>query len=145
MTDSGGILGCDCWGGLEPEIRPLGHSAEKLLPLCITGWPEIRLSWNVRNPFLICSIFFPHDLDGLFWILFRLATDSDSGATFTNLPTKQLLTLNMDTPRTWLVQPVAAVYDLDNIRLGEMGDNHLLSARFKLEHILAEGPFLLEV
>jgi len=51
----------------------------------------------------------------------------------------------MDTPRTWLVQPVAAVYDLDNIRLGEMGDDHLLSARFKLEHILAEGPFLLEV
>lgn len=72
----------------------------------------------------------------------RLLAGSDSVALFTNLPTKQLLTLNMDTPRTWLVQPVAAVYDLDNIRLGEMGDDHLLSARFKLEHILTEGKAL---
>lgn len=69
----------------------------------------------------------------------RLLASSDSGAVFTNLPTKQLLTLGMDTPRTWLVQPVAAVYDLDNIRLGDMGDDHLLSARFKLEYILTEG------
>jgi hypothetical protein len=45
----------------------------------------------------------------------------------------------MDTPHSWVVQAVQAVYDLDNILLKDMGKERYLSATFELQHILAEG------
>ena len=40
-------------------------------------------------------------------------------AAFTGLPADKVLTLNMDEPESWLVEPVRAVLDLDNLRLGK--------------------------
>lgn len=51
------------------------------------------------------------------------ATFDADGATvtpsvqFTELPNKQLLTLNMIPPDSWMVQPVFARYDLDNLKM----------------------------
>lgn len=67
----------------------------------------------------------------------------ERGATFDNLPTSLLLTMNLDTPRSWVVQAVRAVYDLDNILLNDMGRDNVLSATFELKSILLEGTYLI--
>ena len=41
-------------------------------------------------------------------------------AKFLDMPQKSLLTLNMDTPESWLVEAVTSPYDLDNILLEEV-------------------------
>lgn len=65
-----------------------------------------------------------------------------SSASFTQIPTDPLLTLELDVPQAWLVAPKESVHDLDNIRLGSLGQRHRQSgveATFELEHILVEG------
>lgn len=42
-------------------------------------------------------------------------------ARFTALPNKQLLTLAIVPPDAWMVQSVYAIYDLDNIKLENVG------------------------
>jgi UDP-glucose:glycoprotein glucosyltransferase len=69
----------------------------------------------------------------------RLARKGE--AVFNNLPTSLLLTMNMDTPHSWVVQAVRSVYDLDNILLKDMGKETRLSATFELQHILVEGTY----
>lgn len=41
-------------------------------------------------------------------------------ARFMDLPESPLLTLNMITPESWMVQAVSSPYDLDNIHLQEV-------------------------
>lgn len=41
-------------------------------------------------------------------------------ARFLELPESPLLTLNMITPESWMVQAVSSPYDLDNIHLQEV-------------------------
>ncbi|KRY68048.1 UDP-glucose:glycoprotein glucosyltransferase 1 [Trichinella pseudospiralis] len=58
-------------------------------------------------------------------------------ARFSALPQKQLFTLNILAPQSWMVESVEAVYDLDNIKMEEVkGD---VMAKFQLEYILLEG------
>lgn len=57
--------------------------------------------------------------------------------TFTDLPNKQLLTLSVIPPDAWMVQPVAADYDLDNLKMHTVTDDVI--ARFELIHLLLEG------
>uniref|UniRef100_A0A669AZX3 UDP-glucose ceramide glucosyltransferase-like 1 n=1 Tax=Oreochromis niloticus TaxID=8128 RepID=A0A669AZX3_ORENI len=58
-------------------------------------------------------------------------------ARFMELPETPLLTLNMITPESWMVQAVRSPYDLDNIHLQEV--NGVVAAEFELEHLLLEG------
>ncbi|XP_030613606.1 UDP-glucose:glycoprotein glucosyltransferase 2 isoform X4 [Archocentrus centrarchus] len=58
-------------------------------------------------------------------------------ARFIELPETPLLTLNMITPESWMVQAVRSPYDLDNIHLQEV--NGVVTAEFELEHLLLEG------
>uniref|UniRef100_A0A3B4ACW7 UDP-glucose ceramide glucosyltransferase-like 1 n=1 Tax=Periophthalmus magnuspinnatus TaxID=409849 RepID=A0A3B4ACW7_9GOBI len=65
-----------------------------------------------------------------------LANDTVSAgpvARFMDLPETPLLTLNMITPESWMVQAVNSPHDLDNIHLG------VVSAEYELEHLLLEG------
>uniref|UniRef100_A0AAX7T743 UDP-glucose ceramide glucosyltransferase-like 1 n=1 Tax=Astatotilapia calliptera TaxID=8154 RepID=A0AAX7T743_ASTCA len=57
-------------------------------------------------------------------------------ARFMELPETPLLTLNMITPESWMVQAVRSPYDLDNIHLQEV---LVVAAEFELEHLLLEG------
>lgn len=59
-------------------------------------------------------------------------------AVFSDLPTTPLLTLSLDVPHSWLVEPVFSPYDLDNIHLAQVPDDSI-HAEFVLEHILVEG------
>jgi UDP-glucose:glycoprotein glucosyltransferase len=36
------------------------------------------------------------------------------------LPRKRVLTLNLELPESWLVEPVMALHDLDNLRLADI-------------------------
>ena len=59
-------------------------------------------------------------------------------AKFANLPTSVVLTLNMEPPEPWLVEPVEAAADLDNLRLGDVaGDG--LHAGYELEALMLTG------
>lgn len=58
-------------------------------------------------------------------------------ARFMELPESPLLTLNMITPESWIVQAVRSPHDLDNIHLQEV--RGVVAAEYELEHLLLEG------
>ncbi|XP_059198602.1 UDP-glucose:glycoprotein glucosyltransferase 2 isoform X2 [Centropristis striata] len=58
-------------------------------------------------------------------------------ALFMELPESPLLTLNMITPESWMVQAVRSPHDLDNIHLQEV--TGVVTAEYELEHLLLEG------
>ena len=60
-------------------------------------------------------------------------------ANFKSLPPRQILTLNFDAPEMWLVEPVVAEHDLDNIKLEQLGDSPTLSAVYELEALMLTG------
>lgn len=60
-------------------------------------------------------------------------------ARFDGLPADQTLTLGMEVPEPWLVEPVATDHDLDNIRLAELAPGQRLAATFELEALLVTG------
>lgn len=61
-------------------------------------------------------------------------------ATFESLPQKKTLTLEMDVPEAWLVTPVHAPQDLDNLRLEDLPPKQqYATADFKLESLLVTG------
>ncbi|XP_057977897.1 UDP-glucose:glycoprotein glucosyltransferase [Malania oleifera] len=60
-------------------------------------------------------------------------------AFFANMPLSKTLTMNLDVPEPWLVEPVIAVHDLDNILLENFGDMRTLQAVFELEALVLTG------
>ncbi|KAJ8350264.1 hypothetical protein SKAU_G00253940 [Synaphobranchus kaupii] len=58
-------------------------------------------------------------------------------ARFTDMPESPLLTLNMITPESWMVEAVSSSYDLDNIHLQEVSGS--VTAEYELEYLLLEG------
>ncbi|KAI3972803.1 hypothetical protein MKX01_019461 [Papaver californicum] len=60
-------------------------------------------------------------------------------AFFANMPLSKTLTMNLDVPEPWLVQPVIAVHDLDNIVLENLGDTRTLQAVYELESLVLTG------
>lgn len=48
------------------------------------------------------------------------AQPGDPRAYFARLPSRRVLTLNLDVPETWLLEPAAALHDLDNLRLEDV-------------------------
>ncbi|EPS69252.1 hypothetical protein M569_05510, partial [Genlisea aurea] len=60
-------------------------------------------------------------------------------AFFTNMPLSKTLTMNLDVPEQWLVQPLVAVHDLDNILLENLGDTRTLQAVYELEALVLTG------
>ena len=59
---------------------------------------------------------------------------------FTTLPPHKTLTLGMDVPEGWLVQPVRSAHDLDNLRLDELpASERYAEAEFELEALMVSG------
>ncbi|GAB4815180.1 hypothetical protein N2152v2_002226 [Parachlorella kessleri] len=66
-----------------------------------------------------------------------------AAATFLGLPPHKTLTLGMDVPEAWLVEPVVAAHDLDNLRLEELGPaEKSMEAQFELEALMVTGSCL---
>ncbi|KAL2324775.1 hypothetical protein Fmac_023833 [Flemingia macrophylla] len=72
---------------------------------------------------------------------FSSADSSINGpkAFFANMPLSKTLTMNLDVPEPWLVEPVIAVHDLDNILLENLGETRTLQAVFELEALVLTG------
>ena len=51
----------------------------------------------------------------------------------------QVLTLHVDAPEAWLIECTEAAYDMDNLRLTELGDRKTISAAYELAYILITG------
>ncbi|KAL6077940.1 UDP-glucose:glycoprotein glucosyltransferase 1 [Balamuthia mandrillaris] len=117
-------------------LNPLSKLSQKITPVLMVLTKELGLNVNVvLNP--------SKDLKDIplksFYRYVTLQNEDlftesneyayrDLRATFNNLPHDQLFSLTMDTPRTWLVQAVSAVHDLDNIRLSDLKTENVLSA-----------------
>ncbi|KAL8168345.1 hypothetical protein V2J09_009844 [Rumex salicifolius] len=65
-------------------------------------------------------------------------------AFFANMPLSKTLTMNLDVPEPWLVEPVVAVHDLDNILLENLGEITTLQAVFELEALVLTGYWQLK-
>ncbi|XP_077339156.1 UDP-glucose:glycoprotein glucosyltransferase 2 isoform X3 [Lithobates pipiens] len=62
---------------------------------------------------------------------------SGPSAKFLDMPESPLLTLNMITPESWLVEVVHSSCDLDNIHLQDV--DGIMTAHYELEYLLLEG------
>jgi len=130
---------------IDAVIDPLSPTGQKLAPLLRILWKQIQPSMRiVLNP--ISSL---ADLPLKNFYRFVLPSMDDFSSTdhsvhgpkafFANMPLSKTLTMNIDVPEPWLVEPVIAIHDLDNILLENLGDVRTLQAVFELEALLLTG------
>ncbi|OEL35788.1 UDP-glucose:glycoprotein glucosyltransferase [Dichanthelium oligosanthes] len=130
---------------IDAVIDPLSPTGQKLAPLLRILWKQIQPSMRiVLNP--ISSL---ADLPLKNFYRFVLPSMDDFSSTdysvdgpkafFANMPLSKTLTMNIDVPEPWLVEPVVAIHDLDNILLENLGDVRTLQAIFELEALLLTG------
>ncbi|KAK9286489.1 hypothetical protein L1049_014887 [Liquidambar formosana] len=130
---------------IDAVVDPLSPSGQKLSSLLrVLGkvfQPSMRL---VLNP--LSSLV---DLPLKNYYRYVVPTMDDFSSTdytvngpqafFANMPLSKTLTMNLDVPEPWLVEPVIAVHDLDNILLENLGDTRTLQAVFELEALVLTG------
>ncbi|KAM9343363.1 UDP-glucose:glycoprotein glucosyltransferase 2 [Pholidichthys leucotaenia] len=124
-------------------VDPLTREAQKISPLLIVLSQVVNVRLQV---FMNCRAKLSEmPLKSFYRFVLEpdvpfLANDTASPgpvARFTELPESPLLTLNIITPESWMVQAVRSPYDLDNIHLHEVSG--VVAAEFELEHLLLEG------
>ncbi|XP_071733652.1 UDP-glucose:glycoprotein glucosyltransferase-like [Rutidosis leptorrhynchoides] len=130
---------------IDAVIDPLSSSGQKVSSLlCILSkcsQPSMRLVFNPMSSLV--------DLPLKNYYRFVTPTMDDFSNTdltvhgpkafFANMPLSKTLTMNLDVPESWLVEPVIAIHDLDNILLENLGDTRTLQAVFELEAIVLTG------
>ncbi|XP_058110357.1 UDP-glucose:glycoprotein glucosyltransferase isoform X2 [Magnolia sinica] len=130
---------------IDAVIDPLSPVGQKLSPLLRVLWKCIQPSMRiVLNP--LSSLV---DLPLKNFYRYVVPTVDDFSAIdysvhgpkafFSNMPLSKTLTMNLDVPEPWLVEPVIAVHDLDNILLEKLGDTRTLQAVFELEALVLTG------
>lgn len=130
---------------IDAVIDPLSASGQKLTSLLRILWKAFRPSMRiVLNP-LSSLVDLP--LKNYYRYVVPTMDDFSSSdyavngpkAFFANMPPSKTLTMNLDVPETWLVEPVIAVHDLDNILLENLGETRTLQAVFELEALVLTG------
>ncbi|XP_039137617.1 UDP-glucose:glycoprotein glucosyltransferase [Dioscorea cayenensis subsp. rotundata] len=130
---------------IDAVIDPLSPSGQKLSPLLRILWKCIKPSMRiVLNP--ISSLV---DLPLKNYYRYVVPSMDDFSAVdhavngprafFANMPQSKTLTMNLDVPEPWLVEPVIAIHDVDNILLENIGEMRTLQAVFELEALLLTG------
>lgn len=124
-------------------VDPLTREAQKISPLLIVLSQVVNVRLQV---FMNCRAklsemplksFYRFVLEPDVTFLANETVSPGPVARFMELPESPLLTLNMITPESWMVQAVSSPHDLDNIHLKEV--NGVVAAEFELEHLLLEG------
>uniref|UniRef100_A0A0D6QYA4 Glucosyltransferase 24 catalytic domain-containing protein n=1 Tax=Araucaria cunninghamii TaxID=56994 RepID=A0A0D6QYA4_ARACU len=130
---------------IDAVIDPLSSSGQKIAPLLrlLQKWfqPSMRIVMNPMSSLadLPLKNFYryvvPTKDD------FSAESSSINGPTawFSNMPLSKTLTMNLDVPEPWLVEPVIAIHDLDNIVLENLEDARTLQAVFELEALVLTG------
>ncbi|KAI8555132.1 hypothetical protein RHMOL_Rhmol05G0150600 [Rhododendron molle] len=130
---------------IDAVIDPLSPSGQKLSSLLKILWKSVQPSMRlVLNP--LSSLV---DLPLKNYYRYVVPTMDDFSSTdytvygpkafFANMPLSNTLTMNLDVPEPWLVEPVIAVHDLDNILLENLGEQRTLQAVFELEALVLTG------
>ncbi|XP_050375561.1 UDP-glucose:glycoprotein glucosyltransferase [Argentina anserina] len=130
---------------IDAVIDPLSPSGQKLSSILRVLWKYVQPSMRiVLNP--LSSLV---DLPLKNYYRFVVPTVDDFSSTdytvngpkafFANMPLSKTLTMNLDVPDPWLVEPVIAVHDLDNILLENLGETRTLQAVFELESLVLTG------
>uniref|UniRef100_A0AAQ5YAQ2 UDP-glucose ceramide glucosyltransferase-like 1 n=1 Tax=Amphiprion ocellaris TaxID=80972 RepID=A0AAQ5YAQ2_AMPOC len=124
-------------------VDPLTREAQKISPLLIVLSQVVNVRLQV---FMNCRAklselplksFYRFVLESDVAFLANDTVSPGPVARFMELPESPLLTLNMITPESWMVQAVRSPHDLDNIHLQEVSG--VVAAEFELEHLLLEG------
>ncbi|GJX20436.1 UDP-glucose:glyco glucosyltransferase isoform X1 [Tanacetum coccineum] len=130
---------------IDAVIDPLSSSGQKISSLLRIiqkcSQPSMRLVFNPLSSLV--------DLPLKNYYRFVIPSEDDFSSTdstvhgpkafFANMPLSKTLTMNLDVPESWLVEPVIAVHDLDNILLENLGDTRTLQAVFELEALVLTG------
>jgi UDP-glucose:glycoprotein glucosyltransferase len=124
-------------------LDPASRGAQKLAPLLIL----LRQVVNCNLKVFLCAIDKHSDMPVKSFyryvvepeILFGNDGKRSAGpiAKFNSLPANPLLTQNLNVPENWMVDVVRSVYDLDNIKLSEIGGP--VHSEYELEYLLLEG------
>ena len=132
---------------LVAVLDPLSKQAQRLAPFLLELQSSLGLSVTLHlNPELSISEF---PLENFYRYVVSLTPRFDAKgnslapstdtAVFASLRTPQVLTLHVDAPEAWLIEVTEAAYDMDNIRLSELGERRTLSARYELVSLLITG------
>ena len=62
-----------------------------------------------------------------------------NGIHYNHLKTSQVLTMQIDTPESWLISSTYALLDLDNIVLSNLKQQEVMNVQYILEHLLIFG------
>ncbi|KAD6454405.1 hypothetical protein E3N88_09111 [Mikania micrantha] len=130
---------------IDAVLDPLSSSGQKISSLLRILWkccqPSMRLVFNPLSSLV--------DLPLKNYYRFVTPSMDDFSNTdltvhgpkafFANMPLSKTLTMNLDVPESWLVEPVIAIHDLDNILLENLGDTRTLQAVFELEALVLTG------
>ncbi|KAL2342225.1 hypothetical protein Fmac_010165 [Flemingia macrophylla] len=130
---------------IDACIDPLSPTSQKLSGILRVLWKYIQPSMRiVLNPLssladLPLKNYYRYVVPSM--DDFSSADSSINGpkAFFANMPLSKTLTMNLDVPEPWLVEPVIAVHDLDNILLENLGETRTLQAVFELEALVLTG------
>lgn len=130
---------------IDAVIDPLSPSGQKLSPLLRVLWkcaqPSMRIVLNPISSLADLPLknfyrFVVPSMDDFSAVDFSL---NGPKALFLNMPLSKTLTMNLDVPEPWLVEPTIAIHDVDNILLENLGDVSTLQAVFELEALLLTG------
>ncbi|RDD46683.1 UDP-glucose:glycoprotein glucosyltransferase 1 [Trichoplax sp. H2] len=139
FSNSGSELGHE----IVAIINPLSKDAQVMTPIIMNLLKATKVDITVlMNPASMLSemplnSFFRYVLEPELKFSKEGRLISKPVAQFTKIPESLLLTLNMKTPESWMVESMISVYDLDNIRLDQL--NQGVKALYALEYILLEG------
>ncbi|XDV30422.1 hypothetical protein PO909_033347 [Leuciscus waleckii] len=124
-------------------VDPLTRDAQKLAPLLAVLGQVVNMKVQV---FMNCRAklsemplksFYQYVLEPDVSFFGNNSISPGPMARFTEIPESPLLTLNMITPESWMVEAVRSPYDLDNIHLQEVSG--VVNAEYELEYLLLEG------
>eukprot|EP00958_Prasinococcus_capsulatus_P005362 scaffold518_cov388-Prasinococcus_capsulatus_cf.AAC.62 len=143
---SGFVESSDSALTIDAIVNPTSKSAQKLAPLLLFIKEKLKPNLKViLNPIthldkLPLQNFYRYAVDGSLDFNEDGSMARGAYASFANLPQHKTLTMNMDVPESWLVEAVSAAYDLDNLRLEDLGEEaSTLHATYELEAIIVTG------
>jgi len=127
-------------------LNPLGKDTQKLAPVLqfLAQMFPISLKLILYPPSKMGEL--PYTNFYRYVLNDGIMTGSNSGlslqskprAVFDKLPQKQLLTMKLDTPEAWLMEPVTSGHDLDNMKLSKIAQNSIY-AGFKVAKLYVQG------
>ncbi|XP_069495887.1 UDP-glucose:glycoprotein glucosyltransferase 2 isoform X2 [Ambystoma mexicanum] len=124
-------------------VDPLTREAQKMSHFLIVLGKivnmKLRMFMNCRSMLseMPLKSFYRFVLESEVTFLSNNSLSTGPQAKFLELPDSPLLTLNMITPESWLVEAVDSSCDLDNIRLQDV--EGMVMAAYELEYLLLEG------